>query len=545
MVLALILGLALLAGGGYVAAYAAAGGKVPVGTTVAGVDIGGRQPSTAMEILRDGLADRTDRPFTVVINGRTQQVRPTDVGLGIDYAASVRKASAERSWRPSRLWRYFTGGSTFTPVVTLDQDRLATLLARLDASDGRTPANGSVTFRNGTFTVRPPRPGLTLDPRAAGTAFWNAYLSDDPSVQLRMTRTSPTIDAAAIHRFVKRFANRAMAAGVELRFGSAHLHLSPSVYGDLLGARRVGRELHPTVQARALARTAEAGLAGAPIDRPTPATVALVHGHPQVVSARPGVTFRPRDIGSALLRAITSRDRTARVHATAAKSSFTNADARALGIRQLISSSTVGLPKNAEGARLADIVDRLDGVVLKPRRTLSLRGVLGGATPTGTPGDRLATALFNAAWTGGLRITAHAADASYRGSAPLGRDASLRDGQDLAFVDNTRYGVLVSVAMTPGSGSHHGSLKVTLWSTPQWTVTSSHGPRTNVVPATRRVVHTRHCTPRKGADGFDVTVTRSFAMNGHVDHTSSYTVGYAPVDSVVCRSKHHHGHDDG
>lgn len=544
MVLALILALGLLAGGGYVAAYAAAGDKVPVGTTVAGVDIGGRAPSTAMEVLREGLAGRVDRPFTVVINGRTQQVRPTQVGLDVDYAASVRKATAARSWRPSRLWRYFTGGSRFTPVVTLDQNRLAALLERLDASDGRTPVNGSVVFRHQTFTVRPPRPGLTLDPRVAGTAFWNAYLSDNPSVQLRMTPTTPTIDAAAIHRFIKRFANPAMAAGVELRFGSAGVHLSPSSYGDLLGTRRVGRELRPTVRAVALARIAKAGLVGAPIDRPTPATVALVDGRPQVVSARPGVTFKPKDVGSALLRAIRSRDRTARVQATTAKASFTNADARALGIRRQLSSSTVRLPRGADGARLADVVARLDGAVLKPGRTLSLRGMLGGATPTGKAGDRLATVLFNAAWTGGLRVTAHSAGTTYQGIAPPGRDASLRDGQDLAFTDNTRYGVLVSVVIKRATASHHGSLTATLWSTPIWTITSSHGPRTNVVAAARHVVRTTPCTPRKGRDGFDVTVTRTFAAGGHVDHSSSYTVSYAPLDAVVCRTtKHRHRHE--
>jgi hypothetical protein len=543
VVLALILGLALLAGGGYVATYAAAGGKVPVGTTVAGVDIGGHDPSAAMAVLREGLADRADRPFTVVINGRTQQVRPAQVGLDVDYAASVRKATAERSWRPSRLWRYFTGGSTYAPVVTLDQDRLGALLQRLDASDGRTAVDGSVVFRHQTFTVRPPRPGLTLDPRVAGTAFWNAYLSTDPSVQLRMTPTSPTIDAAAIHRFVKRFANRAMAAGVELRFGSAGVHLSPSSYGDLLGARRVDRELRPTVRPGALARIAKGGLAGAPIDRPTPATVALVHGRPQVVKAKPGVTYKPKDVASALLRAIAARDRTARVHATKAEASFTNADARALGIRGQLSSFTVRLPKGAPSARLTDVVDRLDGTVLQPGRTLSLRGALGGATPTGAAGDGLATALFNAAWLGGLRITAHAAGATYRGSAPMGRDASLREGQDVAFTDNTRYGVLVSVVTGHASTLRHGSLTVTLWSTPHWTVTSSHGPPTNVVAATRRVVRGKACTPRDGRDGFDVTVTRSFAMGGHVDHTSSYTVSYAPRDTVVCRPKHHHGHE--
>jgi vancomycin resistance protein YoaR len=541
VVLALILGLTLLAGGAYTAAYATASDKVPVGTTVAGVDIGGKDPSSAIDVLRDGLADRAGKPFTVTVNGHTQQVSPADAGLAVDYSASVRKAGAARSWRPSRVWAYYTSGTSFQPVVTLDQDRLAALLKRLDLSAGRSPRNGSVVFRHQTFTVRQPRPGLVLDPRSAGMAFWNAYLTDDPTVQLRMTAVAPTIDTDAIQKFVRRFANPAMASAVELHFGHATLHLSPAAYGDLLGARRVSHHLQPTVQARALARLTAQQLAGAAIDRPEPATVALVDGRPQVVSAQPGVRYAPRDVGLALLRAITSRERSSVVRPTPAKASFTDADAGRLGIERQLAWFTVSVPRGPHGDVLATAAHRLDGTVLKPRDALSLRGLLGAGTPEGAGGDALATALFNAAWLGGLQVTAHATSRSYAGTAPVGRDASLRDGQDVAFTDNTPYGVLVSVVAGQATASHHGSLTITLWSTPQWTIRSTHGERANVVAAGREVRIGKPCSPRDGRDGFQVTVTRSFARGGAVDHTSSYTVRYAPVDAVVC--KEHHQHD--
>jgi hypothetical protein len=98
----LVLGLALVVGVGYAAAYLAASNKVPVGTSVGGVDIGGHTPVSAVATLRDGLAGRAGTPFTVVVNGRTMRVRPGQVGLDVDYAASVRAAGAQRSWSPSR-----------------------------------------------------------------------------------------------------------------------------------------------------------------------------------------------------------------------------------------------------------------------------------------------------------------------------------------------------------------------------------------------------------------------------------------------------------
>jgi len=251
-------------------------------------------------------------------------------------------------------------------------------------------------------------------------------------------------------------------------------------------------------------------------------------------------------VASALMRAITAPHRTATVRGTKARAAFTNADARRLGVRKQLAVYTVRLPRSARGGEVSAAVDRLDGILLKPGQSLSLRGRLGAGTPSGSGGEALATALFNAAWLGGLRVTVHTDSSSFSGSAPVGRDASLSDGHDVAFIDNTQYGVLVSAVAGAATASHHGSLTVTLWSTPTWKVTSSHGPRTQVVTAGRRVVRSQACTPRSPRDGFRVTVTRSYAHGGHVDHTSSYTVTYAPVDAIVCRSphhrRHHHGH---
>ena len=108
----LVLGLALVASGGYAAAYLTASNKVPVGTSVGGVDIGGHTPVSAVAMLRDGLA------------GRTWRVRPGQVGLDVDYTASVRAAGAQRSWSPARMWAYYTGGDRLDPVKLLDQGRL-------------------------------------------------------------------------------------------------------------------------------------------------------------------------------------------------------------------------------------------------------------------------------------------------------------------------------------------------------------------------------------------------------------------------------------
>lgn len=542
MVLLTVLGLALLVGAVYAGAYLLAGDKVPVGTRVAGVDIGGHRPAAAEVVLRDGLAGRADAPFTVRVAGRVQQVPPQQVGLGVDYPASVRAAGAIHSWKPSQLWAYYTAGGEVTPVVSLDQNRLAALVERLDLRDGRPPANGSVVFGRDAFHVRAPRAGLSLDPKAAGEAFWSAYLSDDPEVDLALTATEPAIGERAVARFVTTFANPAMSSAVTLQLGRRSVRLEPSSYGPLLGTRRVWHHLEPTADAAGLARLVDDRLGGPdPVDAPRDATVALVDGVPQVVRARPGVVYAASAIRQALLSAIASDGRTARVRAHTAQASFTDADAGRLGITQRLSSFAVRLPAGTQTGRLSVAAARIDGTVLHPGDSLSLRDRLGAALPDGQAADALATATFNAAWLGGLRIGSHATHATYPGQSsttgPLGRDATLRQGQDLTFVDNTRYGVLVSAALKAPTGRRTGSLTVTLWSTRRWTVTSAHDTPTDVVPAGRVVVHGSGCVARDGSQGFRVTVTRTYAqpVSGEADRSDSYTAHYRPRPAVVCR----------
>src|SRR6478609_1292640 len=113
----MLAGLALLCLAGYAAAYYAAGDKVPRGTTIAGVDVGGRTPADAEQALREGLADREDNPIAVTFEGETTELVPDEVGLSVDYAASVAAVAGEKSWSPGRLWDYWSGGDDQDAVI--------------------------------------------------------------------------------------------------------------------------------------------------------------------------------------------------------------------------------------------------------------------------------------------------------------------------------------------------------------------------------------------------------------------------------------------
>jgi hypothetical protein len=142
----LLAGLVLLFGGLYVAGYLFTGDKVPRGTTVAGVDIGGLEPAAARTTLEEELAPRVEEPIVVAADGRRARIAPDKAGVAVDYEGSVEQAGGGRSWSPGRMWAFFTGGKDYDAVVTVDDAQLDGALERLAKRVDEPAVEGSVTF---------------------------------------------------------------------------------------------------------------------------------------------------------------------------------------------------------------------------------------------------------------------------------------------------------------------------------------------------------------------------------------------------------------
>jgi len=133
----------LIAGAGAVAwAYI---GDVPRGTTILGVDLGGRARSEAERALTEAVGPRTGDPVAVDLAGERFSIGAADIALRLDVARSVSKAIKGSP----RL----VGERTVQPVIELDEAELErTLRGHLD-------------------------PGkVTLDVAAAATAVRQAWL---------------------------------------------------------------------------------------------------------------------------------------------------------------------------------------------------------------------------------------------------------------------------------------------------------------------------------------------------------------------------------
>jgi vancomycin resistance protein YoaR len=555
--LRVLVGLVVLFGALYVGLHALAADKLPRGTTVAGVDVGGRTASDAEELLRDDLAARAVEPMAVTINGEARPIAPEAAGLSVDYDASIAEVDPT-TWGPASLWDYYFGGEDRDAVITVDDGLLAEVLDEVAAQVASPAVEGAVSFRGTQVVIVEAKSGLALDTAEAAAAVQEAYLDPDAEIDLTLRDAPPDIDQADVKAAVESFANPAVSGPVTLLFAKKSFQLQPADFTPLLSLKPEDGVLVPQVKAKRLtALSIEAvGEAGAPVD----ATVRLVDGKPEIVKAKPGVSYLPADVGSAFLSAAASANegRAQPVNPTKTKPDFTTKEAKALKIRRQVSTFTTYYPfaayRNVNIPRAASLID---GTVLKPGETFSLNDTVGERTRANgfTEGfvisdglfkedlgggvSQVATTTYNAAFFAGLKDVEHKPHSVYIDRYPAGREATVAWGSvDLRFKNDTPYGVLIEASVQRATAASPGVVTVSMWSTKYWDVTASASARYNFTPAKTRTLKTEDCVPNDGYGGFEMDVTRYWRKPGDSEIVKQETehTTYIPSDTVICES---------
>jgi vancomycin resistance protein YoaR len=553
----LLLGLVVLFGGLYVAAHYLAGDKVPRNTTVSGVRIGGHTQGEAAQVLQAGLADKVARDIATTVEGTPVAIDPAEVGLQVDYDASVAEAGGEESWDPVRLWNYFTGGDTFEAETTVDDATYTAYLAGLNEQYGAVARDGAVAFTGNRVDTTKPRTGAALDPAGTLARLQEAFLADTPDeVSLEMADVVPAIDDGDVQEALDGFASPAVAAPVTLSFEGSNVKVFPGDYTVALSLVPTDGELVPTLDAAKLSEVVASKVTnGAPFD----ASVALVDGRPRVIPAKPGVTFDQAELESGFLEVVAKPqgERTLALTAKVAKPAFTTKDARALRITERVSSFTTYFPyaeyRNVNIGRAAELIN---GTLLKPGETFSLNDTVGERTEENgfTKGyvisdgiliqdlgggvSQMATTTFNAMFFAGLEDVEHKPHSFYIDRYPIGREATVAWGAvDLRFTNDTPYGVLIQASVTPSTPSSSGVATVSMYSTKYWDITTSNGERYNLTKAKTRRIDDLKCHANEGFGGFDIDVVRHFTPVGENTETRDdevFHTTYIPSDTVIC-----------
>jgi vancomycin resistance protein YoaR len=526
-------------------------GDIAYGVSVAGVDVGGLEPTAARTRLTEMLGQRLEEPIRVTAGGASTTVVPARLGVVLDVDRTVAAAAGSGSL----LARVVPLGheASHAPVVTAaGEGRLPTALRRLTVAprDAR-----AVVDRNGNVRVLPAREGRGFDPAATRQAIAAAALAGQDEVQLRPQTLAPAVTTAMASATADE-ARRLLGGPIALvGGGQARGTLTPAELGPLLTVRQGADGLEPAIDERRLAAVIQRDVA--PLVRRARSARFASNGERSVlIPSRPGRTLDVRRTAAAIVAAGLGDERRAQVHLTATPPRLTTAEARALGAQHRISSATTDMGASSAN-RIHNVhlmADMLDGRVVAPGATFSFNDTVGERTVArgfregqaiadgllvpsiGGGVCQVATALFDAAFYGGYPIPQRVNHSFYISHYGLGMDAAVSwGGPDLVFRNDTRQPILIQMSYTTTT------LTAEFFSTAprRVEVEKTVSEPTDVVPAPTRYervetlsgAETRQTT--RGQRGFDVTVTRTVTRDGEVVREDSFRSHYVPQEIVV------------
>ena len=542
----------------WLVAYLAAGDGVPRGTTVLGVPIGGMSPLRAEATLERELADEAKAAIPVRVGSEALEIDPAAAGLGLDAAATVLEAGG-RSWNPLALVSGLLGAGDMDPSVSVDQQKLSAAVAAMAGQIDGKPVEGAVTFEGDQVVPVEPQPGRTVDRRDAVDKIGAAYLSDDVPVELEPEVVEPKVGTAEVQRAVLEFAEPAMSAPVELIVDGKAVTVPPRLIGPALTmVPNDAHRLEPVMDGEKLKASMAEELG--PLERTAKdATFRIVGGRPRVVPARLGHTVDPEQLSVALIPALTltGEARTASLSLVEAEPKLSTAQAKALGVKELVAEYTTFYPSDF-APRLINIhraADLMDNTLVLPGKVFSMNKEVGERTGArgfaqgyvisggrlevdfGGGVSQLATTTFNAAFFAGLEDVEHHPHSFYISRYPEGREATVAWGaKDLRFRNDTDTGIFVTTGYTSGS------VTVRIWGTKIYNVGASKSGRYNIKPFqtvyNKRPAGTRpgDCVPQPGVVGFAVDVTRTLSRGGTRVRTEKMHTVYHPEQRIICGS---------
>lgn len=543
---------ALLMGVGGTAAYAA-DDEIPRGTSVLGVDIGGRSRADAAEALRAGLAGQADllnAPVRVRLgdDGEIVEIDPADVGLTVDVDATV--TAAEAAGNPFTL---LFGARPVDPVMTVDPAKLHETLREELGEQAEAMRMPAVTFDGTTPKPVYPKPGKGLDARRSAEALRADWLRFHP-VTVPLVDRHPATTAQEVDRLVAELATPAVSKPVTVTTERGTLTVPPKAIAEslLLTADDTGR-ITPKVDEKKL-RAALTEPLGEIEVAPRNATVSIVKGKPKITEDAEGqrldIAALSRDLLGVLPR---TDDRTVTGTLTTAKPKTTTEAVAKLGITERVSTFTTKFTGGLSDPRSHNIVQiakEVDGALLKPGQTFSLNGhtgqrsyrqgykdapvILDGKLVPGVGGgaSQFTTTLFNAAYYAGLEDVEHKPHSYYFSRYPAVIESTIfYPTLDLKFRNNTDHGVLIETSNT------NNSVTVSIWSTKIWDkVTTQWSPRRNATkPRTVTLPAGDSCIETSGIDGFTQDAWRIFERDGKEVDREKFTWTYEAEPRYLCR----------
>lgn len=558
---AVIAGLAVV----YGIAYGVSGSTLARSATVLGVDVGGLTPVEAEAVLNAELPELVDQPIelSAEVNGEivTASLVPSESGLTIDVPATVDSIPGG-GVNPISLAKALFGGGETDPVPVVDEAELSQVVTVAGDQFNLEPVNGSVAFENGEVVTSDAAAGAEVDVEATTELLVDAYFGTGEAtipigpITPVIDNIEPAVTNAEVSQAVTDFAEPAMSGPVRVEAGDQTFDLTPEIISAGLTMNSEGGELTPQFDVDALADAAADVLAE--VGEPGhDAAIEIQGGQPVIISEVSGSGVVPADLAEAVLPVLseTGDARTASVEFKEIEPGFTAAEAEELGVKEIISEfTTTFAPTSYRNTNIGLAASKIDNTLLKPGDTFSLNGLVGERTEArgfarggvisggklieavGGGVSQVATTTYHTAYQAGLEDVEHKPHSIYYDHYPLGAEATVSWGNfDMAFRNDTPYGVLVDTVFTP-SIPDRGVLTVRLWSTEYFEVETSVSERYNFTdPPPARYSQAEDCVENSPSKGFSVTTYRkAWDPDGNLVKDESYPWTYNPSPEVIC-----------
>ena len=289
--------------------------------------------------------------------------------------------------------------------------------------------------------------------------------------------------------------------------------------------------LQPVVDAKGLRQALDPKVGGVLVE-PKDAQVVLANGKPKIIPSKDGRTLEAAGLSAALLKVLPqSGARTASVALATSPATFSTADAKALGIKEVVSTFTQHFPYAPYRVQnIGRAAKYINGTLLKPGDTFSMNGTvkertvangytvgtvitqgrfredLGGGVST------ITTAMWHTAFYAGVQRVEQRAHSFYISRYLPGLEATVAWGNlDLKFKNDAPTGILIATHVT------NSSVTITMWGTKRYDVDAIFGPRTNVRAFDTIYDPGAGCVHQDGVAGFAITVVRVFKdLHGNV-----------------------------
>lgn len=547
-VLGSLLGVLLLGGIAYGADLALNQGKIPRGTTVGGVLIGGLTSEEAASKLEEQLQSLLEKPVIVHAGDYQAQLDPKVAGLGIDVAQTLAGAG-DQPLNPFVRVRSFLSTHEIPIVSQVDQVKLDPELDRLTAELTKDPVDGGVILEDGKVVIRPePANGTRIERAWLATSVPTEWLDPD-GVTVDASILVPEYTAEKVQRVVDGEAALAVSAPITVhgRDGVDGV-IPPQRMGEVVRFVPDQGEFKVEVDHEVAQNILLEQLQSTIIPRKN-ADISFTGSGRSITPHQDGVkidweaTFAGFDA-----RVIGNDPRSFDAIYVDDPATFTVEMAKVATFDEVAGEFTTQGYSAASGVNIARVAEIVDGAIVAPGDVFSLNGytgprgvaqgfvesgvILNGRADTAVGGgiSQFATTLYNAAYFAGMEDVSHTPHSYYISRYPAGREATVYEGSiDLKFKNTSKYPVRI---VTSVGG---GSVTVKLMGVKTVNVESRNGGRWAPTQPHTVTVPAAECSPSGGAPGFSTSDTRIVRdLQGNELFRETQTTVYNPSPIVRC-----------